>query len=386
MTAPTRSDELTDFPQRDDSPAVPAVSDEEAARRDALAGRLLESCVQAGEVATVYLGERLGLYKALVELGSATSAELAAKAGTHERYTREWLEEQAVAGILDVDEQTAQALQRRYRLPAGHAEVLLDADSMNYLGPVPRQAIASLRQAPAVIDAFRTGGGLPWSAYGSDMREGQAALNRPAFLHQLAAEWFPAIPDVQARLGADPPARVADIGCGGGWSSIAIAQAYPKARVDGYDSDAPSIDMARRNAAQAGVADRVRFQTVDAGDPSLAGTYDLVTVFEALHDMAHPIDALRTIRKLMAPGGAAIIMDERVPEAFAAPGDLLDRFFYMVSVLVCLPAGMSEPDSSGTGTVMRPSTLRHYAAVAGFAEVQVLPIEHFFYRFYRLIL
>jgi 2-polyprenyl-3-methyl-5-hydroxy-6-metoxy-1,4-benzoquinol methylase len=385
MTAPIRDEQPTNLAIEDRPALALAVSGEEAARRDALVGRLLESCVQAGEVAAVYLGEQLGFYRALAELGPATSAELATRAGVHERHAREWLEEQAVAGILDVSDPTVSFAARCYSLPAGHAEVLLDRNSMNYLGPVSRQLIATLRQAPAIIDAFRTGGGVPWSAYGPEMREGQADLNRPSFLHQLAAEWFPAIPDVQARLLAQPPARIADIGCGGGWSSIAIAQGYPNVHVDGYDSDMPSIDMARRNAVQAGVADRVRFHAVDGGDPSLAGTYDLVTVFEALHDMSHPVDVLRTIRRLLAPGGAAVIMDERVPEQFSAPGELLDRFFYMVSVLVCLPAGMAEAGSSGTGTVMRPSTLRRYAVEAGFQDVQILPIDNFFFRFYRLI-
>jgi 2-polyprenyl-3-methyl-5-hydroxy-6-metoxy-1,4-benzoquinol methylase len=236
-----------------------------------------------------------------------------------------------------------------------------------------------------VLAAFVRGGGVAWLDFGADAREAQAALNRPVFLSLLAKEWLPAIPDVHARLLADPPARVADIACGAGWSSIAIARAYPNVRVDAFDLDEPSIALARANGAEAGVADRVTFHVRDAADPALDGRYDLVTIFEALHDMARPVEALRATRRLRTHDGAVLVMDERVAEMFTAPGDDVERFMYGCSVLCCLPVGLAEAPSAGTGTVMRPATLRRYAAEAGFREVEVLPIAHDLFRLYRLV-
>ena len=270
------------------------------------------------------------------------------------------------------------------RLPAEYAEVLLDETSLNYLAPMAGVLYGLATQLPAVAEAFQHGGGVPWADYGDVAREGQAALNRPVFLNLLGQVWLPSIADVHERLQADPPAQVADIACGYGWSSVGIARAYPKAHVDGFDSDEPSINAARAIAEQNGLADRITFTTRDVADPALAGRYDLVTVFEALHDMARPIEALRSIRRLVADGGAVIIMDERVGESFTAPADEVERFMYTASVMLCLPTGMAEQPSAGTGTVMRPDTLRRYASEAGFREVEILPIEHPFFRFYRL--
>jgi 2-polyprenyl-3-methyl-5-hydroxy-6-metoxy-1,4-benzoquinol methylase len=183
---------------------------------------------------------------------------------------------------------------------------------------------------------------------------------------------------------ADPPARVADLGCGSGWSSIVMAQSYPRARVEGIDLDEASIEEAQRNAAAAGLADAVHFVSADAGHPALAGHYDLVTLFETLHDMADPIRVLRAAGALLAPGGAVLVADEKVAETFTAPGDDLERFMYGWSAPHCLPAVLTEPGSAGTGTAIRPDTVRRYARDAGFSGVTVLPIEHDFWRFYRL--
>ena len=172
-------------------------------------------------------------------------------------------------------------------------------------------------------------------------REGKAEQNRPIFLHLLGNEWLPSVPDVHARPSADRPARVADIACGAGWSSIALAKAYPQARVDGFDLDAPSVALAQANAAEHGVADRVSFQVRDVADPSLAGQYDLVMGFEMLHDLAAPVEALRVMRGMLAEGGAVVIMDERVQDQFTAPGDAQERLYYGFSTLCCLPAGMA---------------------------------------------
>jgi 2-polyprenyl-3-methyl-5-hydroxy-6-metoxy-1,4-benzoquinol methylase len=225
---------------------------------------------------------------------------------------------------------------------------------------------------------------VPYADFGAAAREGQAAVNRPKFLRQLTGEWLPAIPDVHARLQADPPARVADIGCGGGWSSIAIARAYPGVVVDGFDLDGPSIAIALANATETGLSERVHFHVRDAAEPGRQGQYDLVTFFECVHDMARPVEALRTARALLAEGGRVLIVDERVGEQFVAPGDDVERFMYAWSTLYCLPASMAEPPSAATGAVMRPDTLRRYATEAGFREVEVAPIEDPFWRFYVL--
>ncbi|MDX6647176.1 MAG: hypothetical protein QOK40_2903 [Miltoncostaeaceae bacterium] len=350
----------------------------------ALAERIFNASIATMEIASIYLGDRLGLYEALAELGEATPGQLAVRAGAHERYVREWLEQQAASALLTVDAPDAAPDARRYRVPEGHAETLLDRDSLNYMAPLAQLTVGVLGPLPALLRAYREGGGVPYSEYGADTRQGIAFLNRPMFLNQLGG-WLAALPGLDARLRASPAARVADLACGTGWSSIAIARAYPDALVEGFDVDAASIEEARANAAAEGLADRASFHVQDASDPALAGRYDLVTIFEAVHDMARPVEALATVRRLLAEGGSALVADERVAERFAAPGDELERFNYGWSILHCLAVGMADSPSAGTGTCMRPDTLRGYAVEAGFADVEVLPVEHDFWRFYRLV-
>lgn len=358
---------------------------ERAEQRDALIERLMQSTAGMFDIYTTYFGDRLGLYQALAANGPSTSSALASNTSTQERYVREWLEQQAVIGTLEVDDPAAPAAERRYHLPNGHAEVLVERDSLNYLAPLAQLMVGSTYPLPAVLDAFRNGGGVVFGDYGVDMREGQGRLNRVAFLQLLGSEWFPAVPDLHARLQADPPARVADIGSGAGWSSIGVARGYPKVRVDGFDLDAPSVELAQANARDAGVAERVRFEVRDAGDPTLAGQYDLVLAFECIHDMADPVAALRTMRRLAGEHGMVIVMDEKVGESFAARNADTEWFMYGFSVLHCLPVCMAEQPSAETRTVMRTDTFRAYALAAGFDAVEVLPIDNFFYTFYRLV-
>jgi 2-polyprenyl-3-methyl-5-hydroxy-6-metoxy-1,4-benzoquinol methylase len=226
---------------------------------------------------------------------------------------------------------------------------------------------------------------VPYADYGADLRIGQANMNRNMFLYQLGTEYLPAIPDLHARLVADPPARIADIGCGLGWSSIGMAQAYPNARVDGFDLDDASVIEAQANIQDAGLADRVDILVRDGGDPALAGQYDLVTAFECIHDMSDPVAVLGTMRRLAGERGTVIVMDERVQEQFTPDGTDVERIMYGFSIFHCLPVGMAEHPSVGTGTVMRPDTLRGYARAAGFADIEILPIDNFFFNFYRLV-
>jgi 2-polyprenyl-3-methyl-5-hydroxy-6-metoxy-1,4-benzoquinol methylase len=367
------------------SATVSSLTKQDEEQRGALVGRLFQGSIAVMEMLSVYVGDRLGLYRALAKEGPLTTGGLARAAGIHERYAQEWLEQQAVAGLLEVTIPTPEAEKREYRLPPGHAEVLLDADSLNYMAPLAWAIPGLAATLPALFAAYRGGGGVPYQDYGAEFRNSIAFLNRPMFKNQLGKDWLPAMPDLDARLRADPPARVADVGCGTGWSSIAIAQAYPKVRVDGFDVDDPSIASAQQNAAASGVSDRVTFAVRDAADPRLAGAYQLVTAFETIHDMANPVSALRAMRSLVAPGGAVLVADERVAESYTAPGDELERFMYGWSVLHCLPVGRVDPPALGTGTIMRPDTLRRYAREAGFSGLEVLPIEHDFWRFYRLI-
>jgi 2-polyprenyl-3-methyl-5-hydroxy-6-metoxy-1,4-benzoquinol methylase len=365
--------------------ATPTRIDE--TKRDAFAERLLGSALGMFDIYAAYLGDRLGYYRALTDGGPATSAELAARTNANERYTREWLEHQAVGGVLDVVAASEDPSARRYALPEEHAEVLLDRDSLNFMAPIVRLIVGAVNPLPQIVDAYRTGAGVPYADYGADLREGQGEVNMPPFLQLVGAEWLPAAPAIDERLRAAPAARVADIGCGAGWSSIGIARAYPKVRVDGFDLDPASIELAKRNVAaeDASVRERVSIALRDAGDPANAGTYNLVTIFEALHDMSQPVAALKAAKQMLAPGGSVLVVDERVAEQFTAPGDEIERLMYGWSFLHCLPAGMADQPSAATGTVMRPDTVRAYARDAGFSSVEILPVEHLFFRFYRLI-
>jgi 2-polyprenyl-3-methyl-5-hydroxy-6-metoxy-1,4-benzoquinol methylase len=347
--------------------------------------RLLQSTAGLFDIFTVYIGHQLGYYETLAGSQAVTSSQLANQTRTHERYAREWLEQQTVVGILEVENPEAEATARRFRLPAAQAEVLTERDSLNYLAPLAQLAVGATNPIHAVLKAFRAGGGVPYGDYGADLREGQGGINRAMFLQELGQDWLPSIPDVHARLQADPPARVADFGCGVGWSSIGLAQAYPKVRVDGFDLDDASIEMAQANLRETDLNGRVKFHVRDAGTSTLSGQYDLVTAFECVHDMSDPVSALRTMRKLVTGTGSVLVVDERVGDTFTPTGNDVEWMMYGWSVLHCLPVGMADHPATGTGTVMRTDTLREYARQAGFREVEVLPIENFFFRFYRLI-
>ena len=349
---------------------------------DVFAGKVFGSIQGTMELAGIYLGDKLGLYQAVAD-APATSAELAQRAGIHERYAREWLEHQAANGYLLVDDVTADAAGRRYALPDAHAAVVLDRDSMAYSAGIARALIAALQAMPELMTAFRTGGGVTWARFGDDMLTGQSDTNRPLFLSKLGSEWLPQLPGVDAALRAG--GRVADVGCGTGWSSIAIALAYPEATVDGFDIDEWSVDRARENAIAMGVADRVTFHDRDAAEADPGDGYDLVQAIECIHDMPYPAKVLATMRNLAGGRGLVMVVDEGVAETFEAPANDVDRAMYGFSLLVCLPDGMSSPGSVGTGTVMRPATLRRYAQEAGFADIEVLPIEHDVFRAYRLV-
>ena len=367
---------------------------------EAVADRVLGAALGMVDTLAIYLGDRLGWYRSLAADGPATPLQLAERTGTDPRYTREWLEQQAVTGLLSVadsdDRQASsdgapagvpsepgRADARVYSLPSAAAEVLTDQHSLNYLAPLARMFAAAGPALPALLEAYRSGGGVSWDQLGDDARESQADMNRPWFEHELsgALERAPAVHVALARPGA----RLLDVGCGAGWSSIALARAYPDALVLGIDIDEPSVQMARANAESAGLTDRVRFATGDAAAAADDQGFDVAFAFECIHDMPRPVEVLSAVRRALTPGGFVVVMDEAVAERFAPDGDELERLMYGFSLFICLPDSLSSPPSVGTGTVMRPDTLRSYAERAGFTRTEVLPVGEFgLWRLYQL--
>jgi len=238
------------------------------------------------------------------------------------------------------------------------------------------------RVLPRLLDAYRTGSGIPYADYGDDFHAGQGMLNRAVFSHHLSRWIERTLPAVHARLRAG--CRIADIACGVGWSSVALARAYPNTIVDGFDLHEPSMVEARRNAAACGVQDRVTFEAGSGAASAAGGSYALVCIFDALHDMPRPVEMLRECRRLLGDGGSLLLMEPKASDAFTAPADETERFLYAVSLLHCLPVGLADAPSLGTGTVIRPATVRRYAREAGFAGAEVLPVEHRFHRLYHL--
>lgn len=346
---------------------------------EAFAGEVFGRLIGGFETMSIYVGDRLGLYQALAE-APRTVDDLATAAGMHPRYAREWLEQQAVAGILAVDGD-------RFVLPPAHVEVLADPSSLLFSAPLARMMAAAALRLPDLLEAYRTGGGVGWAAFGDDARDAQGDVNRPWFARELAGALasVPRVHDVLSRPGA----RIADVGCGHGWSTLALAAAYPDARVEGFDVDAPSIEAARRHASDAGsaVADAVTFTLLQGEhlDEGRTAAFDAAFVFEALHDMPDPVGVLSALRRALAPGGVIVVMDEAVADSFAPDGDEIERVMYAYSLFLCLPDSMSTPGSVATGTVMRPATLERYARAAGITTVEALPIEGFAaFRFYAL--
>jgi 2-polyprenyl-3-methyl-5-hydroxy-6-metoxy-1,4-benzoquinol methylase len=332
--------------------------------------RVLESAIGALELFGIYLGDRLGLYQAL-RGGPRTAGELAEAAGIAPRYAQEWLEQQAVAGVLTVDDITADAQTRKYTLPEAHVGVVADPVALDHLAPLARLVVGIATVLDDVATAYRSGAGVPYARYGDDFRRGQGAINRPAFSSALVEEWLPALGPAAERLASG--GRLADLGCGQGWSTIAVARAFPNAEVWGIDSDPPSIAEARAAAADHGVA--VRFQCADAADLAEDGPFDVVLLLEALHDLARPVEVLGAARTALAPDGLLLVADEAVAPHFTAPGDQLERMMYGWSITHCLPASMAERPSAAIGTVIREGTIRDLATEAGFGRVDVLDVD-----------
>ncbi|MDF2562702.1 MAG: SAM-dependent methyltransferase [Microbacterium sp.] len=344
------------------------------------AGWVFDRFLGGMETLSIHIGSSLGLYAALRH-APATAAELAARTGMDRRYAREWLEQQATAGILDSDGE-GEGDELRFRLPPAQAAVLTDRSCLGYSAPLPDMFAAVALRMADLMDAYRSGRGVPWAAFGAAVRDGQGDINRPWFENVLAKA-LASVPRVHEVLSR-PDAGIADVACGHGWSTIGLARAYPDAIVDGFDIDAPAIEAAHEHAAG---LENVTFselrgeQLADEGEDR----YDAAFVFEALHDMPDPVAVLSAISRAVRSDGVVVVMDEAVAEAFSPQGDDTERAMYGYSLLICLPDSMSTPGSVATGTVMRHATLERYAREAGFSAVSILPIDGFAaFRFYLL--
>ena len=358
------------------------LSADDEARVEEFAGNLFMACLATMELANVELGVRLRLYEAMAGAGPVTAGDLAKSAGIAERYAQEWLEQQATAGVVEVENAAEPAGARRFTLPNAHAHVLIDDDSEACMKPCSAVVPWVGKALDIMVEEFRRGAGAAFGLF--DLHDVQAAFTRPVFINHLTQNWLPALPEVQAKLTAGEPVRIAEVGCGEGLAAVVIAQAYPNAEIDGYDLDEASIAVARKEAADAGVADRVRFHVRDAADGSVEGHSDLVMAIEMLHDVPDPVGILRTMKGLAGDNGAVLVVDERTEDAFTVPTTEMERLFYAFSTLHCLAVSL-QGGGVGTGTVIRADTMRRYATEAGFSAVDVLDVDHPQFRLYRLV-
>jgi 2-polyprenyl-3-methyl-5-hydroxy-6-metoxy-1,4-benzoquinol methylase len=309
----------------------------------------------------VVIGDKLGLYRGMAAAGPVTSAELAARTGTAERCVREWLAAQAAAGYVDYDVSSG-----RYSLPAEHAVALTDDDSPACVLGGFQGMTAAMRAAPKVTDAFRTGNGLGWHEHDPELFVGVERFFRPGYNANLVSAWIPALEGVEAKLQSG--ARVADIGCGHGASTIIMAKSYPRSTFVGFDYHDASIEQARQRAKEAGVADRVRFEVAAA--KSYPGTYDLVAFFDCLHDMGDPVGAARHVRESLTPDGAWMLVEPRAGDQVQENLNPVGRIFYSVSTLVCTQASLAQEVGAALGAQAGEARLRDVLTQAGFTRIR----------------
>lgn len=309
--------------------------------------------------ALVGIGDRLGLYRALAEGGPQNSAELAEATGTQERYVREWLRAQAAGGYIDYDAQSD-----RYHMSPEQVAVLVNEDSPAFLVGAFQGAVAGIKAAPKVEQAFRSGGGVGWHEHDHDLFHGTERLFRPGYLENLAANWIPALDGVADKL--ERGARVADIGCGYGASTLIMAKAYPNSEFVGFDYHADSVDAARRRAAETGVGDNIRFE--QAGATDFAGEYDFIAAFDCLHDMGDPVGVARHVHDQLRRDGTWMMVEPFAGDAVQDNLNPVGRAFYSVSTLVCTPCSLSQEVGYGLGAQAGEARLREVVTAGGFRE------------------
>ncbi|MGV0718445.1 class I SAM-dependent methyltransferase [Mycolicibacterium sp. XJ662] len=323
--------------------------------------RAVEEAGAALNCALVVMGERLGFYRSLVEHGPSTAVELAERTATDEHYAREWLNAQAAGAFVAYDPATG-----RYCLAPEQAVALTDEHSPAFVGGLFQIVHGTVRDAAHVIDAAAAGDGVGWGDHNNDVHQGCERFFRPSYAAHLVDEWLPALDDVAAKLARG--AVAADIGCGHGASTILMAQAFPTSEFRGSDAHAGSIKIARERARQAGVA--VDFETA-AADAFTGGPFDLVTMFDCLHDMGDPIGAARHILHMIKDDGTWMIVEpaagDRPEDNFTAIG----RAYYAFSTLLCTPASLAQPVGLALGTQAGPARIRDVVIAAGFSRFRL---------------
>ncbi len=322
------------------------------------------------------LGDRLGIFKHLAVDGPATSAELAARAGLDERYTREWLGGMLAAGYLEYDPAS-----ERFTLPAEHVPVLATERGAVSFSGLHECLLSQIRVLDQVSRAFREGGGVSQSAYGEDTWDGLERVTSGWFENSLLDVWLPSMPDVLARLehGCD----VADVGCGRGRALIKLATAFPKSRFVGFDNFAPAIERATTYARESGVSDRVRFEQRDVAQ-GLPGHFDVMTTFDVIHDSADPPGILRAIRQALTDDGVYLCVDINASDKREENVGPIATLFYGFSILYCMTSSLAA-GGMGLGTVGLPeSTLRTLASQAGFGSVRRVPLENPFNSLFEI--
>jgi len=311
---------------------------------------------------TVVIGDKLGLYRALAHIGPTDAAHLAAETGCDIRLVQEWLDAQYVSGYCHFSSHTAM-----YWLSPEQAAVLADPSSPAFLVGSMTIAASTAKDEDKVCDAFKTGKGLAWHEHHHDLFHGTERLFKPAYAANLIAHWIPSLDGVVEKLTLG--GTVADLGCGHGASSILLAQAYPDARIAGFDYHSASIDVARKRAAEAGVADRVSFDVATAQDFPGHG-YDLVCIFDALHDMGDPPGAARHIRQALAPDGTWLLVEPMAGEHLDENVNPVGRIFYAASTFICTPAAQAQPGGYALGNQVPEAALAELVAAAGFSRFQ----------------
>ena len=310
--------------------------------------------------ANVVIGDKLGLYRDLAGAGPSTPAELAERTNTHQRYVAEWLAGQAAGGYIAYDPQTG-----RYQLTEEQAFTLADEQSPAFLPGAFQLATAAVRDEPAIAEAFRSGAGVGWHEHNPDVFAGCERFFRPGYAANLAGAWIPALDGVQAKLEAG--ARVADVGCGHGASTVLMAQAWPASTFVGFDYHPASIEEARKRAAKAGVADRVRFEVASAKDYPLGG-YDLVATFDSLHDMGDPVGAAAHALASLAPDGTWMIVEPAAGERVEDNLNPVGRAYYGFSTLLCVPNSLSQEVGAALGAQAGEAGIRRVVTEAGFTR------------------
>jgi SAM-dependent methyltransferase len=310
--------------------------------------------------ALVVMGDRLGLYRALAGAGPLTSTELAERTGTVERYVREWLNAQAAGGFVEYDPDSG-----RYTLAPEQAVALTDPESPVYLPGFFQLALGSLHDADRIIDVARTGGGFGWHEHVHDVHEGCERFFRPGYHANLIPSWLPALDGVVAKL--EKGARVADVGCGHGASSVVMASAYPNSSFQGSDYHQGSIETARRRAEEAGVAGRVTFEVASAQTFTGSG-YDLVTMFDCLHDMGDPIGAARHVREAIARDGTWMIVEPAAGDRVEDNLNPVGRAYYGFSTFLCTPASLSQEVGLALGAQAGEARIRDVVTAGGFTR------------------